>query len=303
MGKKFKVGLALGGGGVRGLAHIGIFKVLEKENIPIDLIVGTSMGSVIGGAYALCGQSSSVEQRVLELLKKEEIAKLESLAGESRPEEKKMIIEGLVTFVKELLLWNLKGIKLGVVDGREIKGMIHQLVEEADFSQSKIAFACVACDLKTGEETILKEGKMSEAIMASSSIPGVFPPMRLGEKLLVDGCITSEVPIEVARKLGADFVIAINVEEGIFHDKFRHGMDVLFQSDEIRSHELVRLQLKLADFVIRPQVQDFSWAAFSKGAECIQEGEKAAEEALSRLKSTLTKKRRTHILRKLFLMR
>ena len=107
MGKNFKVGLALGGGGVRGLAHIGVFKVFEQANIPIDLIVGTSMGAVIGGAYALSGRAFNLEQKMLRLLKREEIARLESLAGESRPEEKKMIIEELAGFVKELLLFSV----------------------------------------------------------------------------------------------------------------------------------------------------------------------------------------------------
>ena len=303
MGKRFKVGLALGGGGVRGLAHIGVLKVFERANIPIDLIVGTSMGAVIGGSYALLGDSFSLEQKMLKLLKGEEIARLESLAAESRPEEKKRIIEGLANFVKDLLLWNLKGVKRWITNGREIKVLVEESVENADFNQTKIPFACVACDLKTGEEVILKEGKMAEAIMASSSVPAVFPPIQLGKRLLIDGGITSEVPVEACRKFGADFIIAVNVESQIFQDRFRHGMDILFQSDEIRSHELVRLKLKLADFTITSQVQDISWAAFSKGEQCIQEGEKAAEQSLSSLKSVIAKKRTIYNLKKLFFLR
>ncbi len=303
MAKKFKVGLALGGGGVRGLAHIGVLKVLEQANVPVDLIVGTSMGAVIGGAYALCGQSLKVERKILGLLKRKEIAKLESLAAESRPEEKKMIIEGLVTFVKELLLWNLKGIKRWIADGGEFRTLVTESVEDARFNQTKIPFACVACDLKTGEEVILNEGRMSKAVMASSSVPAVFPAIELGGRLLTDGGTISEIPVEAARKLGADFVIAVNVEEKIFHDKFRNGMDILFQSDEIKSHELVRLKLESADFVIRPSVEDISWAAFSKGEQCIQKGEEAARKLTARLKSAIAKKRRTHLLKRLFFYR
>ena len=293
----------MGGGGVRGLAHIGVLKVFEQANIPIDLIVGTSMGGVIGGSYALSGKSFSVEQKILGLLKREEIAKLESLAAPSRPEEKKMIIEGLSSFVKELLLWNLKGIKRWIADGAAIKALVKESVEDADFNQVKIPFACVACDLKTGEEVILNEGMMAEAIMASSSVPAIFPPVQLGGRLLIDGGTTSEVPVEATRALGADFVIAVNVEQKIFHENFRHGMDILFQSDEIRCHELVRLKLKLADFVIEPRVENFSWAAFSKGEKCIQEGEKAAGEVLARLKSAIAKKRRAHIFKRLFFVK
>ncbi len=303
MAKRFKVGLALGGGGVRGLAHIGVFKVFERENIPIDIIVGTSMGAVVGGAYALSGQAFSLEQKILELLERKEIARLESLAGESRPEEKKMIIEGLVSFVKELLLWNLKGIKRWIANGAEIKALVRELVGDTNFGQIKIPFACVACDLKTGEEVVLNEGRMAEAIMASSSVPAIFPPVQLRERLLIDGGTISEVPVDAAHRLGADFVIAVNVESKIFYDNFRHGMDILFQSDEIRSHELVRLKLERADFVIYPGVENISWAAFSKGLECIREGEKAARKVLPRLKSAIAKKRRIHTLKKLFFIK
>jgi NTE family protein len=302
MFRRFKVGLALGGGGVRGLAHIGVFKVFERENIPIDFIVGTSMGAVIGGTYALLGQSAKLEQRILQLLKREEIARLESLAAESRPEEKKMIIEGLVSFVKELLLWNLKGVKRWIADEKGIKALVKQSVEDADFSQTKIPFACVACDLRTGEEITLNQGRMVEAIMASSAIPAVLPPVELGGRLLVDGAMTSEVPVEACRRLGSDFVTAVNVEESIFNDKFRHGMDILFQSDEIKSHELVRLKLKMADFVISPDMGNLSWASFSKGLQCIQKGEEAAQQALGRLKSAIAKTRKTSFFKKLFFM-
>lgn len=300
MAKGFKVGLALGGGGVRGLAHLGILKVFEQQDIPVDLIVGTSMGAVIGGAYSLFGQTFALEQKVLELLKKEEIRKLESLAAESRPEEKRKIIEGLTSFVKELLLWNLKGIKRWIADGAEIKLMVTELVKDTDFRHTRIPFACVACDLRTGEEVILNEGRMIEAVMASSSVPAVFPPVEIDNRLLTDGAITSEVPVEAARSLGADFVIAVNVESRIFHDKFRHGMEILFQTDEIRSHELTRLKLKLADFVIHPWLEDISWAAFSQGERCIQQGERAAWGDLKRLKAALAKKRRAKIFKRLF---
>ncbi len=144
---------------------------------------------------------------------------------------------------------------------------------------------------------------MLEAIMASGAVAGVFPPVKLGGKLLIDGATTSEVPVDATIALGADFVIAVNVEPKVFQDKFRHGMDILFQSDTIRSHVLTRLKLKQADFVLSPRVENFSWAAFSKGEQCIQEGEKAARKILPRLKSAIATKRRAHLFKKLFLIK
>ncbi|MFH1046633.1 MAG: patatin-like phospholipase family protein [Candidatus Omnitrophota bacterium] len=303
MARKFKVALALGGGGVRGLAHIGVLKVLEQAKIPLDLIVGTSMGSIIGGSYALSGDTAKLEQQVLELLAREEISKLEILAADSAPDEKRMIIENLVSFVKDLLLWNLKGIKRWVANGNEIKQLVKEMVGEADFTQTKIHFACIACDLKNGEEIILRQGSLADAIMASSAVAAVFPPVELQRRLLIDGGIISEVPIEAAHRLGADFIIGVNVSSRILYDKFRHGMDILFQADEIRSYELNRLKLKMADFVITPLVDHISWAAFSKGAQCIKEGELATQKIIPQLKSALAKKARLHHLRKFFFLR
>ncbi|MBN3038111.1 MAG: patatin-like phospholipase family protein [Candidatus Omnitrophica bacterium] len=303
MPKGFKIALALGGGGVRGLAHIGVLKVFEEAKIPIDFIVGTSMGAVIGGSYALTRQSQELEHKVLDLLKRDEIAKLEALAGESRPEEKRMIVEGLVSFVKDLLLWNLKGIKRWVANGAEIKLIVKELVDELEFSHLKIPFACVACDLKNGEEIILDKGRLADAIMASSSVAGVFPPIQLHDRLLIDGGTTSEIPIEAALRLGVDFVIAVDVSSRIFYEKFRHGMDILFQADEIRSYELNRLKLKMADFIINPAVENISWASFSKGQQCIREGEIAARKILPNLKATIIKRRALHSLKKLFFIK
>lgn len=303
MKKRFKVGLALGGGGVRGLAHVGVLKVFERERIPIDLIVGASMGAIIGASYSLSKDSFDLERKILQLLNQKAIMKLEALAGESRPEEKRMIVEGLVSFVKDLLLWNLKGIKRWLVSGTEIKELIVYLVGKASFAHTKIPFACIACDLKTGEEVILHKGKLADAVMASSSVAAVFPPVKLGERLLVDGGIISEVPTEAARELGVNFLIVVNLEQRIYYDKFRHGMDILFQTDEIRSHELVRLKLKLADFIIAPDVGDISWAAFSQGLRCIQEGEKAAELVVNKLKVAIDKKRKEHKWKKFFFIK
>jgi NTE family protein len=296
----FKVGLALGGGGVRGLAHVGVLKVFEREGIPLDLIVGTSMGALIGATYAVSGQSLAVERKMLELAARDKVAEVESLAGESAPEEKKMIIEGLVTFVKELLLWNLKGIKRQIIDDSGIKPLIRESVGELDFNQTKIPFASVACDLQTGEEVIINKGSMLEAIMASSAVPGVFGPVNFEGRVLIDGGTVSGVPIDACRKLGADFVIAVNVEPEVFHDKFKNGMDIFFQSDIIRMHELLRLKLKQADFIVNPEVNNFSWAAFSKTKICIYEGEKAANRIVAALKSAIAKKKASGVFKKLF---
>lgn len=295
---KFKVGLALGGGGARGLAHIGVLKVFQAANIPIDLIVGTSMGAIIGSAYALTLDASVVEKMVLDFLSRKEVVELESFAATSAPEEKRLIIENLVGFIKKLFLWNMRAIKGWLVDGEKIEVLIRELLRNGSFNQTKIPFASVATDLKRGGEVILNQGDLTKAILASSALPGVFSPIEIGGRTLVDGSIVSVVPIEAARTLGADFVIAVNVEGELTAKEFKHGIDVLFQADAVKGYELNRMKLKLADFVIEPKMSHISWASFSKGRSCIKMGEKAALEAVRDIERLIARQRKRKVLRK-----
>lgn len=301
MKDSFKVGLALGGGGVRGLAHIGALKVLEEEGIPVSLIVGTSMGALIGAAYALNTDIAWLERTALEMTEREEIRELETLAEQSATEEKRVIVERLAKFVRNLLLWNLRVIKRELVDAKRIEELIKGFVGDNYFEQTRVPFACVACDLKKGEEVILDRGELSRAVLASSSMPGIFSPIEWNGRLLVDGGVTATVPAGAARRLGADCVIAINVEYEVYRQEFNHGIDILFQADEIRTHLLTRMNLRFADLVITPAVQHLSWASFSRAQECMSAGEAALRANLEALKQTIARRRRQQFFRKLFL--
>ena len=298
-----KIGLALGGGGARGLAHIGVLKVLQEENIPVEAIAGTSIGSLIGGAYSLCPDARALKKKMLPLVRREELARLENSSpypSPGAPAKKLTFPTRIASFLKELYIYNLQAAKKSLMGTDDIYKLIKDLVGESTFEQAEIPFAAVATDLEKGEEVILKQGRMAKAIMASCTLPGVFPPFELGGRLLVDGGVVSSVPVEVNRRQGVNLVIAVNLEKTVMRREFRHGLDILFQADDIRVHELNRLKLAAADIVIEPKVGDIGWTQFSRARECVRKGEKAARAAVPEIQLLVSRMQKRLFIKRFF---
>lgn len=285
--EKLKVGLALGGGGARGLAHIGVLKVLERENIPIDLITGTSMGAIIGGVYALKKDISAIE-KIAEKYSKISEFNIDLSFGEKEKKDKPFFLKKMSDFLKRGYILNLELRRKYINDGEGVKKIIKDLVGDKAFTDTKIPFAAMAADLVKGEKVIIRKGKLFDALLASASIPGMFPPVILDKKILVDGGIVDVVPIEAAQSLGANFVIGVNVGQTIKKRvEFDNAVEIFFRSDLITSAELRKLQLSFADVVITPKVGRFHWSDFSKPEQCIREGEIAAQNVISEIKEKL----------------
>ena len=285
--EKLKVGLALGGGGARGLAHIGVLKVLERENIPIDLITGTSMGAIIGGVYALKKDISAIE-KIAEKYSKISEFNIDFSFSEKERKDKPFFLKKMSDFLKRGYMLNLELRKKYINDGEGLKKIIKDLVGDKAFTDTKIPFAAVAADLVKGEKVIIKKGKLFDALLASASIPGMFPPVILDKKILVDGGIVDVVPIEAAQSLGASFVIGVNVSQTLKKRvEFNNAVEIFFRSDSITSSELRKLQLSFADVVITPKVGRFHWSDFSKPEQCVREGEIAAQNTILELKKKL----------------
>ena len=285
--KKLKVGLALGGGGARGLAHIGVLKVLERENIPIDLITGTSMGAIIGGVYALKKDISAIE-KIAEKYSKISEFNIDFSFSEKERKDKPFFLKKMSDFLKRGYMLNLELRKKYINDGEGLKKIIKDLVGDKAFTDTKIPFAAVAADLVKGEKVIIRKGKLFDALLASASIPGMFPPVILDKKILVDGGIVDVVPIEAAQSLGASFVIGVNVSQTLKKRvEFNNAVEIFFRSDSITSSELRKLQLSFADVVITPKVGRFHWSDFSKPEQCVREGEIAAQNTILELKKKL----------------
>jgi len=269
--QKGKVGLALGGGTARGLAHIGVLEVLEKEGIPVDMITGTSLGAVVGALYAQGKDSSQIKDLALDLGWK----KLAPLVDPSLP-------------------------KTGFIKGRKIKNLLALIIGgDIKFSDLKIPLACVTTDIDTGEEVVIDQGSVLEAMRASISIPAVFTVVKWKGRYLVDGGLVNPVPVSVAKRMGADFVIAVNVIPDVAErarrvDKERtespkepNIINIIMQSIYIGTYSLVMSSLKEADIVIEPRVAHIGAGDFHRAQECILQGELAAQGSIPEIKRKL----------------
>jgi NTE family protein len=273
-----KIGLALGGGGARGLAHIGILKVLQREQIPIDVISGTSMGGIVGAMYAV-GKSTDEMEAVA--LKHGEISQIFKLI-------------------------DLRLIGSGLLGGKRIKKLLVEVLgANTTFAELRLPFAVVATDYTSGREVVLKEGKVADAVRATMSVPGVFEPVELDSYKLLDGGVLDNVPVGVARDLGADKVIAVDVlpnfrlnqpgQDPIVPPLKPKGMPKAYR--QLWNVELVmiaaltefRLKETRPDVIIRPDLPtDLDLLlSFDRPQEAIECGVQAAEAALPQLRALL----------------
>ena len=253
-----RVGLALGGGGARGFAHIGVLRVLEQEKIPIDLVVGTSVGSLIGALYADSG-------RVLDA---------EFLAAEVRAED--------VFDVSALALFSG-----GLADGEGIETFLGQHLKSSTIEQMQVPFAAVTTELRTGRTVVLERGPIGTAVRASSAIPGVFRPVVIDGVTYVDGGVTDPVPADVARARGAEVVIAVAVPAAVPDRTPTSTAGVVLQSIALLTAEIQKLRAREADVVIVPEVGAVAYDDFSQKKKLVEAGEAAARAALPAIRAAI----------------
>ncbi len=255
---KKRTALVLGGGAARGIAHIGVLKVLKRSKIPIDMVVGTSIGSIAGAVYALGASLKAFE----------EIA--------------------LATSWKDLADFALS--KTGFLEGRNLERIIERTIEYKEFKDIKVPLAVVATDIENGEEVVITSGNLARSIRASCSIPGIFIPARIDNRLLVDGGLRSTVPTEVARGMGADFIIAVDVGYCVKKDRVTNIFQVLFQSIQIIGSELNRHESRSSDILIEvPLGEDIDQMAFDKAEVIIKAGEDTASRLMPEIKAKMKK--------------
>lgn len=279
---KKRIGLALGGGGARGLSHIGVLKVFEREGIPIDVLAGTSIGAMVGGAYASGISPGDLERKVREYINSAEFqssaikAVADGLSGEQEG-----LTQKIQSFFKNQYYVVQMLFKPGILSVDSFQSMIDFLIPDIQIEETRIPFRAVATDLVTGEPVVFSEGSLRQAVMASSSVPGVMEPVKEGERVLSDGGIISLIPVNIARKEGADIVIAVAVDRELRSDEeFKTVRDIYYRACEIASGKLEQYELMNADIVIRPDIKKLHWASFAQAIDLINEGEKAAKEAL-----------------------
>jgi NTE family protein len=288
---KYNLTLALGGGGARGIAHIGVLKVLERERIPIDLIVGTSMGAIVGGMYAQLGNADAVEEKVLAFLDDFLTEKRWLQMYSRQKEEKQSLFTELSNYVQKRFIGFKALTRISLEPQESLYDPLKKIIDDKNIEDCKIPFVAVCVDLVDGEIRVMTSGSILDAVYASAAIQGVFPPLEYNGAQLTDGGPMSITPVEVARNLDSKYVLAVDVHQRIKRvEEFGNGLEVIMRADNLGLDRLRQIEQANADLVIAPAVGVIHWANFNKARECIRRGEQAAEMMLPELHQ-LTAKR------------
>jgi NTE family protein len=250
-----RLGLALGGGAARGFAHVGVIEVLEAEGLRPDVVVGTSAGSLVGALYCAGLDPAALRRAALALD--------EGALGD----------------------WTLTG--RGVLRGRALQDTVNRLVDQRPIERFRIPFAALATDLYNGRPRLLRSGNAGLAVRASSAVPGVFEPVRIDGRELVDGGLASPVPVRAARQLGADVVVAVDISAKPVFQETDSMAAVLLQTFTIMVGHLAAAEMREADVGITPAVGDLSSADFGQRLLAMSEGAKAARAAVARVRGVL----------------
>ncbi|MEH6944895.1 patatin-like phospholipase family protein [Bacillus sp. JJ722] len=257
MKQKPKIGLALGSGGARGFAHVGVIKVLKEENIPISLIAGSSMGALVGSMYAAGTDLEQLYKIVMKF-------------------KRKYFLDFTVP-------------KMGLIKGNRIKEFISIFTHGKKLEELDIPISIVATDIKTGEKVVFTEGSVADAVRASIAIPGIFTPEKIGDQLLVDGGVVDRVPVSVVKEMGADYVIAVDVSHVKQDMEVTSIYDVIMQSLDILQMEIVKNREIASNVMIRPRVEQFSSRAFTNIDEIIAIGESETRKHIDQIKREIAK--------------
>lgn len=284
-----KIALVLGGGGAKGAAHVGVIKVLEECRVPIDFVVGASMGSIVGGLYA----SGLSPDEMNDIMRKTDWVSLFS----DKPSEEYLpfrLKDEDTRLMRLELGVSKKGIMIprGAIGGQKLEFMLRKLTinvaDVDDFDKLRIPFRAVCTDLNTGDVFIANKGNLPKAIRASMSIPGLFPPTEYEGRILVDGYVTNNVPVEIAKQMGADIIIVVDVGGKLAQARTDMSlMEIMAQSYDILARQNVARSLALLtnkDLLISPDLKDIKSDSFTRTSEAATIGEKAARQIIEKIK-------------------
>jgi len=257
--RHIKIGLALGGGAARGFAHVGVIKALESQGIDVEIVTGTSAGSLVGALYAAGNNGFALQKIALNM-------------DEATISDWKVPLFASST---------------GVLKGEGLQNFVNREVHQLPIEKLKKTFGAVATDLNTGLPILFRRGNTGAAVRASSAVPGVFQPVRIGDKLYVDGGLVSPVPVSFSREMGADFVIAVNISSDPDNQASASSFNVLMQTFSIMGQTINQYELKGADIVIHPELADMKGGDFGGRHLAILAGERAAMAAMPEIRRKL----------------
>jgi len=250
-----KVGVALGGGFARGIAHIGVLRVLEQHEIPVDFIAGTSVGALVAATYA-SGTSTDEMER-----------------------------QGTLTRFRDFGRWTVS--RMGMASNERLEEYLHKFTPARKFSEMKIPLCVVATDLIEGTSVYFTEGEIAPALRASCAYPGLFLPIEYHNRILVDGFLTETVPAPGVRKMGADIVISVHLEPGLLDSKPRNTIEVISRSFSIIQMAATQSWRSATDILIEPNVHHILWDEFVKTPQLVAAGEEATRAAIPQIRAAL----------------
>lgn len=284
---KPKTALVLSGGGARGLAHLGALKVFEKAGIKFDMIIGCSFGAIIGGMYAQTPSIDKVEARLFQFMEStayeglgiNHLRKGGSSSGYLQLFSKK---------IKKLVALGFATRRQSLLKSERLINCVHSLIRPGNIEDTPIRFACNATDLNSGSPYLFIDGDMRQAIIASATIPGYFPPVMHDGRTLVDGAVAYDLPAKFAHELGAEHVIAIDVHPAIQPgDEFNNILDIIVRTRAITGNVLSREIQHHVDILINPKVKQYRWFDFNRYEDIVAAGEAAATEHLEAIGTLL----------------
>ena len=293
--KELKLGLVLSGGGAKGFAHIGVLKVFEEENIPITLITGNSIGTIVGALYSIGYSAQDIEEFTKEqdwnVLLTDGVQRRHKSRFKQEFEQKYFLKLGINKGDKKL------SFPSGLIVGNNILnvfcGVTADLNDNIDFSELPIPFACVAYNLETGKEEVLNKGYLAKAMLSSMAFPGVFSPVKIEDMKLLDGGIINNFPVDVAKDMGADIIIGVDLQQkkgegSQFESVATIFKEIVSKIEEDKHNENV----ELADIVINPNLEGIATFDFKDNIidSLIKKGEMAAREQLPKIKKLIANK-------------
>lgn len=249
------VGVALGGGFARGIAHLGVLRVLEENEIPIDLMAGTSIGALVGAAYAAGATLDELER------------------------------QGIVTHFRDFGRWTIS--RMGMATNERLEGFLRRFTSVTTFEEMKIPFGIVATDIVTGQTVCFTKGPVGPPLRASCAYPGLFIPVEHQGHMLVDGFLTEHVPTESLRHMGADVIIAVHLDPGQPAQKPKNTIEVIGRAFSIVQEQTPPRWLRFADIILEPVVKDIRWDDFQKTPQLVEAGIAAAKAALPEIRELL----------------
>ena len=283
--KKPKIGLVLSGGGAKGFAHIGVLKVLEEAGVKIDYIGGTSMGAVIGGLYASGYNASQIDSIFQATNFNELLNDFIPRSSKNFYEKRNDELYALVLPFNKMKIGIPEALSKGMYNYNLLSRITRNVRHIKDFNKLPIPFLCIGTNIETGEQVLLNKGNLAQAMIASSAFPSLFSPVEIDGKLLVDGGVINNYPIEEVRKLGADIIIGVDVQDDLLdRNQLKDATRILVQITNLQSIERMKKNVKETDVYIKPDIKNYGVVSFDKGKEIIRKGEEATFSVYEQIK-------------------